>query len=463
MQIFGLTIERTKNLTPPNLSPVYGRRGGLWTTIRESFSGAWQRNVELTAEDIALQSIVWACITMIASDFAKIWVDLIEHRGGPASPLSIPVVNSAYSPVLRTPNHFSTRVKFFEYWQLSKLQCGNTYILKERNNRGGTEQGNVTAMYVLDPNRVQVLVTPQGDVYYQLQTDYLSGITADAPIVPASEIIHDIAVPLHHPLIGVSPIMAAWLTATQALNIQKNASALFGRGSVLSGVLSTPHTIPQDVADRIRKHWEAEYSGPENVGKVAVLGNELKFEPMVMTAVNAQMIEQLKWTAEQICACFHIPPYLVGIGGAPPYTDLESLLLQYYQQALQNPIENAEELLEKGLELPPNLGIEFDVNALHRMNTKTLVDTAVAEVRGGIATPNEGRAQRNRLPVEGGDTIYLQQQDTSIQAIAKRDRDALNSEPPPVGTPPSSPVDDEDREDLSAEDLVSDVRLRWAA
>lgn len=456
MQIFGLTIERTKNLLPPNLSPILARRGGWWPVIRESFTGAWQRNVELTTQDIALQSVVWSCITMIASDYAKIWVELVEHQGA----ISVPVLNSAYSPVLRTPNHFSTRVKFFEYWMLCKLQYGNAYLLKARNNRGGIDQGNVTALYVLDPQRVQVLIAPNGDVYYQLQTDYLSGLQADSVVVPASEIIHDIAVPLHHPLIGVSPIMAAWLTATQALNIQKNASALFGRGAVLSGVISTPHNIPPDVADRISKHWEAEYAGPENVGKVAVLGNDLKFEPMVMTAVNAQMIEQLKWTAEQICACFHIPPYLVGIGAAPPYTDLESLLLQYYQQALQNPIENAEELLEKGLEVPSNLGVEFDVDALHRMNTKTLVDTAVAEVRGGLATVNEGRAIRNRKPVDGGDTVYLQQQDIPIQVAAKGPPEPSPALPP---APPADDEDDEDDEDLSAEDLMTDVRRRWAA
>lgn len=451
MQILGLTIARTKNLAPANLMPPLSPRGGgWWPIVRESFVGAWQRNIEVTAEDIGLQSVVWACMTMIASDFAKIWVDLVEHQGA----ISIPTENSAYSPVLRSPNHFSTRVKFFEYWQLSKLQCGNTYILKARNNRGGLEQGNVTALYVLDPQRVQVLVAPNGDVYYQCQTDYLADIATDV-VFPASEIIHDIAVPLRHPLIGVSPIMAAWLTATQALNIQKNASNLFGRGSILSGVLSTPHEIPQEVADRIRKHWEAEYSGPENVGKVAVLGNDLKFEPMVMTAVNAQLIEQLRWTAEQICACFHVPPYLVGIGAAPPYTDLESLLLQYYQQALQNPIENAEELLEKGLELPPNLGVEFDVDALHRMNTKTLVDTAVAEVRGGLATPNEGRAIRNRKPIEGGDTIFLQQQDIPIEAAAKNAR--------PAAAPAPAPPDDESDDDLSAENLLADVRRRWAA
>ena len=449
MKILGLTIARTKNLAPANLLPPLSSRGGGWWPwrVREPFMGAWQRNQEQCAQDVLMNSIVWACITLIASDFAKVWVNLVEHIGD----VSIPTENNAYSPVLRTPNHFQTCVKFREYWMMCKLQHGNTYILKERNNRGGIEQGNVDALYVLDPSRVQLLVAPNGDVYYQLQTDYLAGLDAESVTVPASEIIHDIAVPAHHPLIGVSPLVAAWLAATQALNIQRNSSDLFGKGSILSGVLSSPAHIPQDVADRIQKHWEAEYAGQDNIGKVAVLGDGLKFEPMTMTAVNAQLIEQLRWTAEQVCACFHVPGYKVGIGPPPPYTDVESINVAYYQDALQNPIENAEELLEKGLELPSTLGIEFDIDALHRMNTSALVDAAVKEVRGGLATVNEGRALRNRKPVTGGNTVYLQQQDTSIEAIARRDR-----EPPPTPAAPQMPNDgvDDTPDDLSAEALA---------
>jgi HK97 family phage portal protein len=448
MQILGLTIARTKNLAPVNLMPPLSPRGGGWWPWRvlEPFTGAWQRNQEQTAQDVLMNSIVWACITLIASDFAKVWVNLVEH----IDDISIPTENTAYSPVLRTPNHYQTRVKFFEYWMMSKLQHGNAYILKERNNRGGIEQGTVDALYVLDPSRVQVLVSTNGDVYYQLQTDYLSGLDDERVKVPvpASEIIHDIAVPAHHPLVGVSPLVAAWMAATQALNIQRNSSDLFGKGSILSGVLSSDQIIPPDVAARIQQHWEQEYAGAENIGKVAVLGGGLKFEPMVMTAVNAQLIEQLRWTAEQVCACFHVPGYKVGIGPPPPYTDVESVNMAYYQDALQNPIENAEELLEKGLELPKNLGVEFDIEALHRMNTSALVDAAVKEVRGGLATPNEGRALRNRKPVEGGNTIYLQTQDTSIAAIARRDATAFA--PPAQSTPPTDPTTD----NLSADALL---------
>ena len=42
-------------------------------------------------------------------------------------------------------------------------------------------------------------------------------------------------------------------------------------------------------------------------------------------------------------------------------------------------------------------------------------------VKGSLLTPNEGRSALNYKPVSGGDSIYIQQQNYSLEAIAKRD------------------------------------------
>ena len=77
----------------------------------------------------------------------------------------------AFSPVLRSPNRYQNHIQFKEHWILSKLISGNTYALKGRDNRGV-----VTALYVLDPARVQVLIADDGSVYYELNTDSLAGL-----------------------------------------------------------------------------------------------------------------------------------------------------------------------------------------------------------------------------------------------------------------------------------------------
>lgn len=415
MQIFGLSITRQKALP---LAPI-SSRGSWWPMIRESFSGAWQRNVEISVDSVVTNPIVFSCVTLIAADISKLWLKLVERDD---HGIWTETDSPAFSPVLRKPNRYSTRIKFFEYWMLSKLLRGNTYVLKARDARGV-----VTALYVLDPSQVQVLVAPDGSVFYQVGHDALSGLDERSDLtIPAREIIHDLMVPLYHPLVGVSPIFACGAAALQGLRIQNQSSKLFANGSQPGGILTAPGMISADTAKRLEDHWQANYAGEQNVGKVVALGDGLKYEPMTMTAVDAQLIDQLRWSDERICACFHVPGYMVGIGPAPPYTDIQSINLQYYTQALQAPIENLEILLDEGLDLKGErwLGAEFDIDALARMDTKTQVENATKGILGGLVTPNEARADFDLKPVEGGNTVYMQQQQFSLAALDARDRAA---------------------------------------
>lgn len=412
-------VPRKKGL---DLVTAWPSPSSWWPIIRESFAGAWQRGITVNRQEVLTYSTVWACITLIAADIAKLWVTLVQED---ANGICTPTENPAYSPVLRKPNHYSTWVKFIEYWMICKFSAGNTYVLKERDKRGV-----VSALYVLDPMRVQVMVAPDGQVYYSLHADQLAGLTETSVMVPASEIIHDICVPLFHPLVGVSPIYACGLAAQQGLKILHNTTQLFANGSNPGGVLTAPASISNETAARIKAHWEANYSGEANIGRVAVLGDGLTYTPMAMTAVDAEVVAQLKLTDERICATFHVPGYMVGIGPAPPYTDIQSINLQYYAQALQNPIENLERLLSDGLELASPYSIELDLSALLRMDSKTQMEVAKTGVAGGILSPDEARADLNREPTPGGKSVYLQQQMYSLESLARRD-----AAPPPTPAP----------------------------
>ncbi len=239
--------------------------------------------------------------------------------------------------------------------------------------------------------------------------------------IPASEIIHDVMVPLYHPLVGISPITACGVAAVQGLRIQEQGAVFFGNGSRPSGVLTAPASISTDTADRLKAKWDENFSGA-NAGKVAVLGDGLAYQAMSMTATDSQLIEQLKWTAENVCTAFHVPPYMVGVTQMPATGNIEAWNQQYYSQALQNLIESIELLLDEGLELSPNLGIELDLDGLLRMDTATLAEVATKAIQSGNLSPNESRKRFFGLgKVAGGESPYLQQQNFSLAALAKRD------------------------------------------
>jgi HK97 family phage portal protein len=254
--------------------------------------------------------------------------------------------------------------------------------------------------------------------------------------VPAREIIHDVMVPLYHPLCGVSPLTASGMAAMQGLKIQQNSTNFFANGSNPGGVLSAPGAIDPAAALRIKEYWDTGFSG-EKAGKVAVLGDGLTYSAMTVNAVDSQLIEQLKWTSETVCSTLHTPPYMVGVGPPPTYTNIEALNQQYYAQCLQALIESLELCLDEGLELPRGYGTEFDLDDLLRMDTATLIKSE--KEAGGLKTVNESRKRLGLVAVTGGDTVFRQQQDYSLEALNRRDeaQPAPSSVTPP--TPPSPP------------------------
>lgn len=436
--------SRTK-AAPAQLSSVESR-GGWWPLIREPFSGAWQENEEESVDTVLANSAVFACVTLIASDIAKMRARIVEQD---ANTIWTEIESPSFTPVLRKPNRYQNRIQFFFWWMVSKLLHGNTYALKQRDNRGV-----VVGLYILDPSRCRPLVAPDGSVYYELKNDNLSGLQQDAPVyAPAEEVIHDVGFPLFHPLVGVSPIYACGVAAVQGLRIQNNSSKFFANGSKPGGVLTAPGPINPETAARVKAYWDENFTG-DNMGKVAVLGDGLKYEAMSVTAKDSELIEQLEWTGKDICTAFRVPGYKVGIGPMPQYNNIEALERQYYAQCLQYHVESLELVLDEGLGLAPNkiegrrLGVEFDLDDLFRMDSATMMSTIKEGVNSGVVAPNEGRRRLNYKPVPGGDTPYLQQQYWPLTQLAGR---AIPGIP---ASPDADPEPEDESEDMQVRTLT---------
>lgn len=399
--------------------------------ISEPFAGAWQRNLEINPTTVLSFYAVFSCISLIASDISKMPLRLIlrdsngiwkESRTGKVAVL------------LNKPNAFQNRIQFFEGWVTSKFCHGNTVALKIRNTRG-----EITELRILDWNKVTPLVADDGSVFYQINPDNMTGIEKTVT-VPAREVIHDRFNCLFHPLIGLSPIYAAGLAAMQGHHIQKNSAFFFRNGGKPSGVIEVPGNISEENARILKTNWDTGYTG-ENAGKTAILSNGAKYNPTSVSAADAQMVEQLRMSAEIVCSVFHVPAYKVGIGALPSYDNIEALEQQYYSQCLQTLIESIELLLDEAFELDGSTGTEFDVNSLLRMDSERRIKTLGEAVKNTIMKPNEARLRENLPPVAGGDDLYLQQQNFSLGALARRDasddpfgKSTASTQPQPVAT-----------------------------
>lgn len=427
MRFFGFELSRTKEKSLESVGGALSR--GWKRLIHEPFTGAWQRNMEEVRE-IPIYPTLYACLMRISTDIGKLPFRLASKD---SKGIWKEVTNPAYSPVLRKPNHYQTAQQFREAWMLSKLMHGNAYILKERDQRG-----IVVRMYVLDPCRVEPLVSDSGAVFYRLCGDKLNGVPDQLGDLertfPASEIIHDRYMTMHHWLIGVPPLCAANWPAVKNLRILKTSSEFFDNSAQPGGILTAPAGMSEEDAQAVSEFFQRNSTGV-NAGRVAVIGADMKFTPMRMNSADAQLVEQMRYSDEQICQPFGIMPFKIGIGTIPAGLKVDDINQMYHSDALQAHIEAMEYLLDEALGVSAPMGVELDTEPLLRMDEEKRAAVWGGLTGSGIASPNEARFKFNLAPLEGGDTVYMQQQDYPLDQVRLNKIQQEQPAPAPATTP----------------------------
>lgn len=395
-----------------------------WRTVFDWRPGAFQQEDEFLgigqARDVMATSVVYACLRLLVWDISKLPLCVKRLVDG----IWIEGTHQLLTPLIRKPNYFQTIIDFMQSWLFSYFLAGNAYILIARR-----VVGIPVSLYVLDPAKCQPLISDlDGAIYYRLGHDPLTPVRADDTIVPASEIIHHRYMAFGHPLIGSSILARAQQAARlRTATIEGNAD-LAENGSVPPGLLIAPEGLDTAQLDELATKWK---NRPK--GEVGVVDAAFRFESLQAKFIDSQAAEFAELSAIDICMAFGVPAWKVGAGPRPVGLDIEAANIVYYQDSLQLPIHHIELLIDVSLEIAPDTSVEFDTDALLRMDSKTQADVDTLLGKGGFLSPNEGRKKRNLPPVKGGDTPYLQQQNYSLAALDARDAAA----PAPSGASPS--------------------------
>ena len=440
----------------------------LWSSVgsstigrapHETYPGSWQENADHNqhrAKKNALShSAVYTCINSITSDFAKLPPRVMRPRdggGGREVHASHPLTR-----LLKKPNRYQTSLQFLQHYLSSKLWTGNAYVLLFRDARGV-----VDSMHVLDPMSVTPSITSEGEVWYHIKASVLHGIAEDT-YIPQRNIIHDRGVTLFHPLIGVSPLYAAAVSAGIGNSISANSEIFFDNMSRASGTLTAPGEIPPTTATRLKREWDGNYTGL-GFGKVAVLGSGLTWTPLTMTAVDAQLIEQLRWTVEDIGRVYRVPGFMLG-DTKITYRNSEQAARYYFQGCLSYHIEAAEQCMEQKFELSGGTEIKFDLSPLFRMETDLRYETHAKALNSGIKSIDEVRGEEDLPPVKGGKEPRLQMQYVPLSMI---DQLVAQNGTPKPGAPaaPAPPAPDptpapaEEPVEEATDELIQIVKAR---
>lgn len=387
--------------------------------------GEWQsRGANASNDDMLLSfSAVYACIQIISGDCAKLPVIFYD-----IAPDGTRTINKSYptNSLMRRPNGYQNGMQFMQSVLVSYLTTGNAYIYKVYDNRN-----LVRELHVLDPRSCWPAVTPDGSIYYRAGMNVLAGMPSGL-MIPARDIGH-IRLPYSPsmPLLGVSPVYAAASSSATGQRILYNSQKFFGNAARPGGFLTAPQRIDDETAKRIREDFDSSFGG-ERLGKTAVLGNGLDFKGLTMTSVDAQLIEQLKWSVEDVARVFRVPPFMIGDQGSTTYRNSEQLTRTYLNGCLSYHLSAIVSEFNSMFEFASTMTMEFDLDFLLRTEIDVRYAAYTNGLQAGWLSRNEVRRKEGLPDDEHGDDLLVQAQMRTLESIVEGTASEAGSVP---GTP----------------------------
>lgn len=315
-----------------------------------------------------------------------------------------------------SPNYDQTAVDFWEIMAASIELHGNAYAVMERRTGGA-----LNALHPIRPDLVKVRRTASGDLEYSWTED-------GRRVVKRGDDVLHIRGPLGDALSGASTLSICRGVFDDALSAESAAGSMFLNGVNPSGILSTPAEtrLTKEQRQELEKNLVEKYVGSLRNGRPMVLDNGLTWEQLSINPVDAQMLESRKFSGEQICRLFGVPPAMVGFGDKASNwgTGKEVDVLGFQKFTLRKRLKRIEQALLKQLvplseRRSQGITIEFNFEGLLRGDTASRYEAHERAIRMGLMSRNECRAHENLPPIEGGDVITVQMQDIPLAEAVK--------------------------------------------
>jgi HK97 family phage portal protein len=413
-----------------------------WPSGAGGILGSWQApTMGFGGGELTAFSAIYACVQKISGDVAKLPVGAlkVDTKTGAYRPMPAPPIVER----LRAPNDYQTQADFMQGFCLSYLLQGNAYATGTKDR-----SGNYSALHVLDPRSVEVLIAEDGSVFYRCGDNKLAGIKPGTIIPERSMIHHRLPLAASHPLVGVTPIYAAAASSAVGLRILQSQQAFFANASRPSGTLNAPGKISKETADRLAQEWDQNFNG-SRAGKTAVLPEGLKWEALSVTAADAMLVEQLKFSIEDVCRVFGVPSFLVNGDAKATYRNSEAAVRAYLSSCLGYHLATIEQRFSRAGGLSDGETVRLDLAPLLRAEIDIRFDAYQKGLQSGWSTINEVRALEGLDPVEGGDEPHIQSQYVPLSQAGEAMAAKVNPSP---AEPPKPADDEEPDEDDAPED-----------
>jgi HK97 family phage portal protein len=367
--------------------PFFGSQA-KWTdyNTRQSYQQAFKRS-----------TWVYACVKLRANAISSVpWLAEV-WRGGEW----VEAEGSPLQRLIERPNPAFDWASMMRRFAMALDLTGDGWATKVRDG-----SGQVRELWPILPDIMEAI--PGQDALVTAYKYQFSGVTR---VLPASDVLHLLYIDPGSLYYGIAPLHAA----ARAVDIDEEAEQWQKKSlqnmAVPPGIFHAGEDITQQQFEQYRD-WVREQSGVQDARKPWVLGGSGKWQAMAQTAVELDFGNSRKFTREEICSAFAVPPPMVGIFENATLANIETARKIFWRDAILPTLVELESQIN--LQIASEFGSEFrlrydasNVEALQESLTEK-ISNAERLWRMGVPLNELNQLLEIGLPdIEGGEIGYL--------------------------------------------------------
>lgn len=321
-------------------------------------------------------SAVYNAVEQISNDIAKIPFSVYKKEGQNRTSQSNHPANKVIS---YEPNSLMTTFIFRKTIAVSLLLRGNALAKITTDSTG-----NLVSTDFIEWEKVTDIRIKNGELIY-----IVNGY--EQPLL-SSEVLHFKNLS-HNGIVGVSIITYAAQQLNLAIEVQTFSATNFENKGVRQGVVETDKVLTAG-KPAIIASIKAAFS-EKDATRVAVLDEGMKWKAITVTAQEAQIIEQARFSVEDIARWFNIAPHKIKALQQSTNNNIEQQSLDHVSDTIQPHITNFEQEYAKKLftskERSSGFYVRGNINVLLRADIQSRGEFISKMVTIGAMSRNEAR------------------------------------------------------------------------
>ena len=341
----------------------------------------------IVPDDAMAIATVYRAVNVLAHAVASVPLVVYEQSGDDKQRARN---HPAYDLLHDQPNSFMTSWRWRHLLMTQSILWGNHY------SEIIPGVGGVGSLVPLSPETTRVVDQMRdGRLVYITQDKGRDGYGAERRLIQ-DEVLH---------IRGFStdgksgvPITTMARTAMGlALSAEKHGSMFMAKGARLSGVLTTPVPMKEDVRKENEAAWQRQYGGANNAGGTPVLTGGLEYKPISSNNKDSQWLESREFSVQELLRFIGVPGVLVGHADkTATFASAEQFFQSFVDHSVMPWTENiTAELNTSVIVGAPKNFCGFILDGLKKGDIKTRYDSYSTAIMSGFMNRNEARAKEN--------------------------------------------------------------------